>query len=821
MKHIYSILILLSILFKGYGQDKCEVVGWASQNGGVTGGGSNTATTVSNYNDLKAAITDKNIKVVFIQGDILIPAGGRITMQDQSNKTLFGLPGSSLESTDLSASGSGVMYMKRCTNIIMRNIVFIGPGAYDTDGYDNFCVDNCQNIWVDHCEFHDGMDGNFDIKNLSDYISVTWCTFSYEKAPIAGGSGGSNDHRYTNLIGSSDGATGDEGKLKTTFQYCWWGAGCKERMPRIRYGQIHMVNNLFTSSVSNHNIRAAYKANVLVEGNYFDNQKLPIDLYDGTAIVTERNNTYVNCSGSSRGTAFTPPYTIEVANANDIVLPIQTCAGATLTTVDGCSSCTSSNLAPEITINSPSNNSSLSGPLNIEFTVSATDSDGSVSYVEFYNVSTIIGTSYSSPFNFVWNNVQEGTYSVYAVAIDNETKSGNSQTISITITDPNKAILTSNEDTIQIIAPNTTITPTVFTWGGAATDIQYTNLPQGLSAVKDINNKTLTISGTPTNSGSYSVSTIGGSSVVSIESSIVISTNIILANWYNFQENPISLDFLSNSDASIDVAYYDNTKPNNGVAYTTGALRLNKATGSFTITLNTISEFKFRMYATGGRTLQINYGQTGVENIWNSAGQYSSGGNEIDVIAEIPELINISPVVITIINDRTDGGTLNIHDLYIEGSKASPLITQTINFTQGWNLFSTNLILENNSFNTLFNQVDYSIIKSTDGFYGKNLTSEFNSIQALEPGVGYLIYCNNATSIDLTGSICNSQLPILKRGWNLVGCPFQTSTAFTNNFNSNNCELIKNNEGNWVPNASSGNTIENFEPGKAYMVLYK
>ncbi|MBY0425689.1 MAG: hypothetical protein K2Q22_08645, partial [Cytophagales bacterium] len=38
--------------------DACGVVGWASQNGGVTGGGSATPTVVANYTDLKAAITN-------------------------------------------------------------------------------------------------------------------------------------------------------------------------------------------------------------------------------------------------------------------------------------------------------------------------------------------------------------------------------------------------------------------------------------------------------------------------------------------------------------------------------------------------------------------------------------------------------------------------------------------------------------------------------------------------------------------------------------------------------------------------------------------
>jgi len=233
--------------------------------------------------------------------------------------------------------------------------VFEGPGAYDTDGYDNLCIDNCQNFWVDHCEFHDGMDGNFDIKNMSDFISITWCTFSYEKAPKAGGSGGADDHRYTNLIGSDDGATDDEGHLNVTFNYCWWGAGCRERMPRMRYGKLHMVNNLFSSPVSNHCIRAGYKADVLAVGNYFDNQKLPIDEYNGDYTAIKGYNNF-GASDITKKTAFTPPYTLAVASPASIVTPIKSCAGAKLTSPTGCSSCgggvyVSPTVTPAATIN--------------------------------------------------------------------------------------------------------------------------------------------------------------------------------------------------------------------------------------------------------------------------------------------------------------------------------------------------------------------------------------------------------------------------------------------------------------------------------------
>ncbi|UII29606.1 T9SS type A sorting domain-containing protein [Fulvivirga ulvae] len=328
------------------GQDLCDPTGWATQNGGTTGGADATPVVVDSYHDLKSAVTSASVPVVHIQGTITFPAGGRITIQDLSNKSIMGLPGSKLISTDLSSSGSGIFYIKSVDNLIIRNIYFEGPGAYDNNGNDNLTIDNSTNIWVDHCEFHDGMDGNFDIKNQADFISVTWCTFSYEKDPIPDGPDGTDDHRYSNLIGSSDGATEDEGKLRITFQYCWWGEGSKERMPRVRYGKVHIANSLFSSAVSNHCIRAGYKADILAEGNYFDNQKNPIDLFEGDykAVYAQNNS---GASNIENGTAFEPPYTLTIAAPEDIITPIQSCAGATLPSPSGCSSCTES--SPEVT----------------------------------------------------------------------------------------------------------------------------------------------------------------------------------------------------------------------------------------------------------------------------------------------------------------------------------------------------------------------------------------------------------------------------------------------------------------------------------------
>lgn len=326
-----SALFLMSALQTNI-KAQCTVSGWASQNG-VTGGGAAAPTVVTTYDQLKAAINSTAVKVIHVSGQITFPAAGRLTLNNQTGKSILGLAGAKLTSVDLTSGGSGILYAKNSSNILIKNITFEGPGAYDVDGNDNLTIDNCTSVWVDHCTFQDALDGNLDIKNASDLITVTWTKFQYLKAPIAGGSGGSNDHRFSNLFGSGDDATQDEGKLRITMQYCWWGPGVKERMPRVRYGKVHLLNNYFNSSVSNYCIYAGYKSDLLIEGNYFEGVKNPIRLETGNFTAAQLvENTFSGATGTmvGSGTAFTPPYSINKIASQDVKQTVMSGAGAVL-----------------------------------------------------------------------------------------------------------------------------------------------------------------------------------------------------------------------------------------------------------------------------------------------------------------------------------------------------------------------------------------------------------------------------------------------------------------------------------------------------------
>ena len=212
----------------------------------TTGGGNATPITVTTRTALRSSLILAGPQVILVSGVITFSDSEFQISETVVNKTIIGLPGARLVNLKQTSSGSGILNLKAgSSNVIIRNLIFEGPGAWDIDGRDNLSSEGCVNLWVDHCEFQDGIDGNFDIKNNSDNITVSWCKFTYLKPPTTTGyvSGGTADHRFSNLIGSS--ATNfpnTDGRFSVTFQNCYWADGVKSRMPRARNSELHILN---------------------------------------------------------------------------------------------------------------------------------------------------------------------------------------------------------------------------------------------------------------------------------------------------------------------------------------------------------------------------------------------------------------------------------------------------------------------------------------------------------------------------------------------------------------------------------------------------
>jgi beta-glucanase (GH16 family) len=75
------------------------------------------------------------------------------------------------------------------------------------------------------------------------------------------------------------------------------------------------------------------------------------------------------------------------------------------------------NEAPTVTITSPTEADNPPAG-NITVTATATDADGSVTVVEFYDGGSLLGQDTTAPYSFTWNGVADGCYQLTARAVD-------------------------------------------------------------------------------------------------------------------------------------------------------------------------------------------------------------------------------------------------------------------------------------------------------------------------------------------------------------------------------------------------------------------
>ena len=77
-----------------------------------------------------------------------------------------------------------------------------------------------------------------------------------------------------------------------------------------------------------------------------------------------------------------------------------------------------SNIAPLVGLTTPKSGAGFLSPTSINLTADASDPDGSIARVEFYQGNTKIGEDATAPYELAWSDVGVGEYVVTAVAID-------------------------------------------------------------------------------------------------------------------------------------------------------------------------------------------------------------------------------------------------------------------------------------------------------------------------------------------------------------------------------------------------------------------
>lgn len=98
------------------------------------------------------------------------------------------------------------------------------------------------------------------------------------------------------------------------------------------------------------------------------------------------------------------------------------------------------NQLPSVSLSSPTSGATYTAPATIGLSASASDADGTISRVEFYSGSTLLGTDTSSPYSYSWSNIPAGSYTLTAVATDNLGGRATSAPRTVTVSDPSGTV---------------------------------------------------------------------------------------------------------------------------------------------------------------------------------------------------------------------------------------------------------------------------------------------------------------------------------------------------------------------------------------------
>ena len=220
-----------------------NVVGFAQ---GVTGGKGGELCRVTRLSDsgdgsLRDCATKGNTWVVFdVSGEIALRSPLRI-----ANDTTIDGRGADITITNRGLSTAGR------ENIVIHNL------KIDDINGDGIAVYDAKDIWIDHVSVSDTSDGAIDITKQSRNVTVSWSHLT--------------NQNKTMLISANNSHTEDE-IITVTLHHNWY-EGTMRRNPLIRFGSLHMYNNVLSNwgtSGGGDGVNSVYGARVLLENNVFE-----------------------------------------------------------------------------------------------------------------------------------------------------------------------------------------------------------------------------------------------------------------------------------------------------------------------------------------------------------------------------------------------------------------------------------------------------------------------------------------------------------------------------------------------------------------------
>jgi len=206
-----------------------------------------------------AVIQDEPLWIIFEQ-DMVIKLKEELIMN--SYKTIDG------RGANVHITGGGCITIQSITNIIIHGInihdckpagnsnVRSSPGHFGHRGMsdgDAMSIFGSKHVWVDHVTLSNCADGLVDVVEGSSLVTISNSLFT--------------QHDKVILLGHSDDYTADK-SMKVTIAFNHFGEGLTQRLPRIRHGYVHIVNNDYTKW-GMYAIGGSASPTILSQGNRF------------------------------------------------------------------------------------------------------------------------------------------------------------------------------------------------------------------------------------------------------------------------------------------------------------------------------------------------------------------------------------------------------------------------------------------------------------------------------------------------------------------------------------------------------------------------
>jgi outer membrane protein assembly factor BamB len=250
-----------------------------------------------------------------------------------------------------------------------------------------------------------------------------------------------------------------------------------------------------------------------------DGSVAQVDFYQGTNFL---------------GSVTQPPYSLLLTN----MAPGRYVFSATATDDEGATGASAPvalfvNALPSVAITSPSNHAQFAAAAPITITAAATDADGSVARVDFYDGFSWLGSATNAPFTLTVTNLVSGDHALLAVATDNLGAMAVSPAIAVSVTPPLFAPQLSFDapfpGALYVLPASIRLLASATDLGGQVTQVLFYANQEPLAAIPGTNSLSFVWTNPP--AGNYllaaqAIDTLGATTVLTRSISVVDTNHI-------------------------------------------------------------------------------------------------------------------------------------------------------------------------------------------------------------------------------------------------------------------------------------------------------